>query len=275
LIGLNIDATRTWQIKPKRESSKKSFVFEFSLMFGLNLSHLNLTLGLAGFVRGVSDIQVTIYIPKDTNSSLKDELAELFVNSEQPILAGSSGLAVESYLAMLSSKPYVLDQKFIKCMGPFEVYEFADANAKQATIQLSVVQLLLAAARSHLESNEVVYQKDWMFRSQRFYVHIDVNERRTIQQKTYQTTLHNVQSDHQRRELFQSVGGNKRSRITTSSGGHIPLPYKSASDRKKQQMKSRNGSNRKRFVHVSNLVAETVAISALKPYTSGGKNKKF
>lgn len=116
----------------------------------------------------------------------------------------------------------------------------------------------------------MIYEKDWMFRPQRFYVHVEVNERRTVQQKAYQAALQNSQTDHQRRELFQSIGGGKRSRMTTSAGGHIPLPYKTSSDRKKQQMKGRSGSSRKRCVHVSSLIAENVTMTALKPYTSGG-----
>lgn len=110
-----------------------------------------------------------------------------------------------------------------------------------------------------------------MFRSQRFYIHVEVNERRTVQQKAYQAALQNAQADQQKREMYQSIGGSKRSRMTTSAGGHVPLPYKTASDRKKQQMKNRTGSSKKRIV--SNLVAETV-MSALKPYT-GGKPQNF
>lgn len=116
-----------------------------------------------------------------------------------------------------------------------------------------------------------------MFRAHRFYVHIEVSERRTIQQKAYHAALQNSQSDQHRRELFQSVGGSKRTRaMDTPSGGFVPLPYKTAAERKKQQlMKGRSGSSRKRFVHVSNLVAESVAQSALKQYTSSGELLKI
>lgn len=88
--------------------------------------------------------------------------------------------------------------------------------------------------------------------------------------------MQNSHSDQHRREVFQSVGGSKRTRaMDTSSGGFVPLPYKMSGERKKQQlMKGRNGSSRKRFVHVSNLVAESVAQSALKQYTSSGMRFK-
>jgi hypothetical protein len=123
-------------------------------MFGLNLSHVNLTFGLAGFVRGLSDIQISLYIPRKSHGSLSEEAAELFADPEQPILAGpGGGFAVENYLGMLSSKPHLLEQKFDRCMGPMSIAEFADVNGKQAKIQLSVVQLLLSAARSKLDAS--------------------------------------------------------------------------------------------------------------------------
>lgn len=106
-----------------------------------------------------------------------------------------------------------------------------------------------------------------MFRTQRFYVHVELNERRTAQQKAYYAALQTSQADQQRRELFQSIGGSKRTRAM-ETGGFVPLPYKTASERKKQQFtKNRANSSRKRFVHVPNLVAESVAQSALKQYT--------
>lgn len=126
-----------------------------SLIFGLNLSHVNLTLGLAGFVRGVSDICVSIYLPKTPRATLNEEMTDLFGNLDQSTMAGpSNGFASDNYLELLSSKAHLLEQKFERCFGPLDISEFADINGKQATIQLSVCQLLLSAARAQLNGKK-------------------------------------------------------------------------------------------------------------------------
>src|SRR4051812_44643379 len=98
-------------------------------MFGLNLSHLNLNLGLAGFVRGVSDIRMSIYLPKTPRATLNEEMNDLFGSLDQA--AGpSSGFASDNFLELLSAKAHLLEQKFERCFGPFDIAEFADSNSK-------------------------------------------------------------------------------------------------------------------------------------------------
>jgi hypothetical protein len=125
------------------------------VIFGLNLSHFNLTLGLGGFVRGVSDIRLSIYLPRTPRASLNEEMNDLFGSLDQTSIAGpSSGFASDNFLELLSTKAHLLEQKFERCFGPFEIGEFADTNSKQATFQLSVSQLLLAAAKSQLSGKK-------------------------------------------------------------------------------------------------------------------------
>lgn len=125
------------------------------MIFGLNLSHLNLTLGLGGFVRGVSDIRVSVYLPRTPRTTLNEEMVDLFGSMDQAMIAGpSNGFASDNFLELLSAKAHLLEQKFERCFGPYDIAEFADTNGKQATIQLSVAQLLLAAAKSQLNGKK-------------------------------------------------------------------------------------------------------------------------
>lgn len=156
------------------------------MQFGLGLSHLNLTLGLAGFVRGVSDIRVSIYTPRSSHKTPGEEALELFIAE----MAGSSiGVGpTENLLGTFSSNPHLLERKYERFIGPLDISEFADANGRQATIQLSTAQLLLAAAgaQSKLDPASLSYESGWLFRPQHFYVLVEVNERRTMQQKAFQ-----------------------------------------------------------------------------------------
>lgn len=70
------------------------------------------------------------------------------------MIGTSNVLSMEDYLDVLGSKPHLLEQKFDRCFEPLDISEFADTNGKQATIQLSIVHLLLAAAKSQIKSKQ-------------------------------------------------------------------------------------------------------------------------
>lgn len=151
--------------------------------------------------------------------------------------------------------------------------DFVDGNGKQAVLQLPASQLLLAAANisEDCAGSKNNLSSGWLARTHRFYLVLEINERRTSAQKELQDVYFKNHKSAQ--EGLQAAGSKRARSMDVPSGGHIPLPQHRASgggvgnERKKSHVSKRRSSGRQRVAH--SLVADGVVMSALRPFTSG------
>ncbi|CAD5206748.1 unnamed protein product [Bursaphelenchus okinawaensis] len=263
IFSNSVDGTRVWQCKVSTEQQLRLFVMEMTVSFGFNLSHVNINMGFSGFVKGTPDIKMTLYIANSGNKNIGEDLGDA-LPSLQSLPGPSTGFSIEHCLDFLSKSKNILENNCEKLFGPVNASDFIDGEGKQAVVQLSTVQLLLAAAA--VSKKNGVFKEGWLADTYRFYILFEVNE--TMSET--QTEFCDMQSGVYQYNDGVYLAGSKRSRNSELPfGSIIPLPQGRltiSGDKRKLYTKTKFNT-RKRSQALS-MMADMVTTNILDPFCS-------